>query len=949
MELTRIGFTVTYVILLCALAHGGSEGKEDELCTDGSVSSPFLNLHRKQAENVRKHSRKELTEKSNDVEDINLHPLEGSSDMKSILPTENNIHKTTKSLPPHTPAPISGKKLSSRFLLTKHSRSTLALKNNHHYYHRRHRTNLIAETPLYHISPLSPLSPRSSANSPSPGHSLVAPIRVSTPTISSTPSPTPVPVPSTPSPTPVHVPSTPSPTPVPVPVPSTPSPTPVHVPSTPSPTPVPVPVPSTPSPTPVPVPSTGIMYLPLPPGIFAQTPPPPRKSAPPSHITSVPITSPPSLNQDEKKKKAIILAASVSGIIVLIGLSLCYREAKTGKVERDESHLLILTSNDYSGGPPKIVRLGDTNTEESVSGVVINKGKNSSSGRNWSMKAGDNNNITVAETSTSEDIGLVTASSSGISAPPPPGPPPPPPPRPPALAFRPPPPPKSSHPPPAPPPKPMAGKNKAVPLGPLKQGSSSDGDAPKPKLKPFFWDKVNAKPDQSMVWHEINAGSFVFNEEMMESLFGCANQNKNERRKDSPSLDTSVHYIQIIDPKKAQNLSILLRALNVTTVEVVDALNEGNEIPVELIQTLLKMAPTQEEELKLRLFSGELSQLGPAERFLKVLVDIPFAFKRLESLMFMLILREESSSIKDSFETLEVACDKLRKSRLFLKLLEAVLKTGNRMNDGTYRGGAQAFRLDTLLKLSDVKGTDGKTTLLHFVVQEIIRSEGIRAVRTERASRSLSSIGTEDVDYENEESEEHYRSLGLQVVSSLNNELEDVKKAALIDGDALSTAVSKIGHSLVKSRDFLNNDLKNLEEESEFQICLEKFMEHAKEEVTLLVEEEKRIMGLVKSTADYFHGNAGKDEGLRLFLIVRDFLIILDKVCKEVKEATLKAMKASNKKETPSPSVSVPSSPDTRQRSPLQQQQSSDLHRRLFPAIAGRRVDYSSSDDDDDD
>lgn len=406
-------------------------------------------------------------------------------------------------------------------------------------------------------------------------------------------------------------------------------------------------------------------------------------------------------------------------------------------------------------------------------------------------------------------------------------------------------------------------------------------------------------------------------------------------------------------------------------------IESGNEIPVELIQTLLKMAPTQEEELKLRLFSGELSQLGPAERFLKVLVDIPFAFKRLESLMFMLILREEFSSIKESFETLEVitqtlykcilnldictlmltiiafyqwqvACDKLRKSRLFLKLLEAVLKTGNRMNDGTYRGGAQAFRLDTLSKLSDVKGTDGKTTLLHFMVQEIIRSEGIRAVRTERASRSLSSVGTVDADYENEESEEHYRSLGLQVVSSLNKELEDVKKAALIDGDALSKAVSKMGHSLVKSRDFLNNDLKDLEEESEFQICLEKFMEHAKGEVTLLVEEEKRIMGLVKSTADYFHGNAGKDEGLRLFLIVRDFLIILDKVCKEVKEATLKAMKASNKKETPSPSVSVPSSPDTRQQSPQPQQPSSDLHRRLFPAIAGRRVDYSSSDDDDD-
>lgn len=154
-----------------------------------------------------------------------------------------------------------------------------------------------------------------------------------------------------------------------------------------------------------------------------------------------------------------------------------------------------------------IVRLGDTNTEET--GVIINKGKSSSSGRKWSMKGRDDNNITLAETSTSEDVGQVTSTSSRIPAPPPPGPPPPPPPQPPVLAPRPPPPPKSSHPPPAPPPKPMAGKNIGIPLGPLKQGSSTEGDAPKPKLKPFFWDKVNAKPDQSMVWHEINAGSFV--------------------------------------------------------------------------------------------------------------------------------------------------------------------------------------------------------------------------------------------------------------------------------------------------------------------------------------------------------------------------------------------------------------------------------------------------------
>lgn len=83
-------------------------------------------------------------------------------------------------------------------------------------------------------------------------------------------------------------------------------------------------------------------------------------------------------------------------------------------------------------------------------------------------------------------------------------------------------------------------------------------------------------------------------------------------------------------------------------------MESGNELPGELLQTLLKMAPTADEELKLRVYTGEISQLGPAERFLKAMVDIPFAFKRMEALLFMCTLEEERTFLKESFETLEV-------------------------------------------------------------------------------------------------------------------------------------------------------------------------------------------------------------------------------------------------------------------------------------------------------
>ncbi|KAL0301844.1 UNVERIFIED_CONTAM: Formin-like protein 5 [Sesamum radiatum] len=351
------------------------------------------------------------------------------------------------------------------------------------------------------------------------------------------------------------------------------------------------------------------------------------------------------------------------------------------------------------------------------------------------------------------------------------------------------------------------------------------------------------------------------------------------------------------------------------------------------------MAPTTDEELKLRLYTGDLALLGPAERFLKVLVEIPFAFKRLEALLFVSTFQEDFSSLKEALATLEVASTELKNSRLFLKLLEAVLKTGNRMNDGTYRGGAMAFKLDTLLKLSDVKGTDGKTTLLHFVIHEIIKSEGLRAARRLKESRSMSSAKTEDfAEDASHELEEYHRSLGLQVVSGLSSELANVRKAAIFDNENLSEAVVKLNQSLVKIKQFFETDLKSIEGESEFHGNLSGFIHQSESDMIWLAEEEKRIMALVKKTGDYFHGKAGKDEGLHVFAIVRDFLLMLDKVCKDVKSSSALPSKTP-RKETVASSPSPPSQES-------QPESSLDMHRQLFPSMREQQMDDDFSSDD---
>ncbi|XP_072951434.1 formin-like protein 11 [Typha angustifolia] len=685
--------------------------------------------------------------------------------------------------------------------------------------------------------------------------------------------------------------------------------------------------------------SSGISLAPSPSSYF------PPKHVKPSQESVSPL---PSKKRDGSKRSVVIaIVLTLTGTSFIVALLFvcwyrcCRNKRLTVNSQKDDSPLLSFNLSDFSGSSRKSYSQGSPIDINKLGALPLkteaNQNDHVPSLKMTSIGA-PAIEIHPVTSNSSIELPTVESNSPAPNAPLPPpmippvpkAPAPPPPPLSQKPGPPPPPPPKSALPPRPPPAIPNSSKLRPPPGLNSVPGQGTDSNAQKTKLKPFFWDKVLANPDQSMVWDHVKSGSFQFSEEMIETLFGYNSNDKNKGNgKESAIKDPSPQLIKILDPKKSQNLAISLKALNVKVEDVCDAVMEGNELRPELLQILLKMAPTTDEELKLRLYSGDISQLGPAEQFLKVLIDIPYVYQRLDALLFMTLLPEEAASVKQSFSTLEMACKELRSSRLFLKLLEAVLKTGNRMNDGTFRGGAQAFKLDTLLKLADVKGTDGKTTLLHFVVQEIVRSEGVRAARnTKEQSGSISSMNSDDLtDDSAQETEDHYRKLGLRVVSSLGDELENVKKAAGLDADALASTVANLGHRIRKTKEFLNTSMKSMEEDSEFHHSLKGFVEQAEADVAYLIEEEKRVRSLVRSTVDYFHGTAGKDEGLRLFVIVRDFLAMLDKACREVRES-------------PKTIVKKPRNRQTSASSPL-----SDHRQHLFPAIRDRRVDNSSSDD----
>lgn len=241
-----------------------------------------------------------------------------------------------------------------------------------------------------------------------------------------------------------------------------------------------------------------------------------------------------------------------------------------------------------------------------------------------------------------------------------------------------------------------------------------------------------------------------------------------------------------------------------------------------------------------------------------------------------------SSDVLFARMVLQGACDDLKGSRLFLKLLEAVLQAGNRMNVGTNRGQARAFKLDTLLKLADVKGADGKTTLLHFVVQEMVRSEEDARTTSERAAEDEARKIARDETFRSKQ--------GLKVVSGLSGELGNVRKAAAMDFDVLHGYVSKLQAGLggVRSVLALEKQCAQLQAQGHhrFFARMRGFLEEAGAEIGRVRRDEERALGRVKEITVYFHGDAAREEAhpLRIFVVVRDFLSTLDRVCREVSQ-----------------------------------------------------------------
>ena len=109
--------------------------------------------------------------------------------------------------------------------------------------------------------------------------------------------------------------------------------------------------------------------------------------------------------------------------------------------------------------------------------------------------------------------------------------------------------------------------------------------------------------------------------------------------------------------------------------------------------------------------------MNQAEQFILVITKVDRLETRLETMIFRKKFKDEIADLVPDLRLVRKACNEVKNSPKFAKILEYILMMGNVMNAGTNNAGSYGFSLEFLTRLEDTKGvSDHSTTVLNFLV-----------------------------------------------------------------------------------------------------------------------------------------------------------------------------------------------------------------------------------------
>ncbi|XVE56883.1 hypothetical protein DITRI_Ditri04bG0046100 [Diplodiscus trichospermus] len=252
------------------------------------------------------------------------------------------------------------------------------------------------------------------------------------------------------------------------------------------------------------------------------------------------------------------------------------------------------------------------------------------------------------------------------------------------------------------------------------------GTAPRrSSLKPLHWSKVT-RAIQGSLWEELQrhgepqiAPEFDVSE--LETLFSAvvpkpadSGDKSGGRRKSVGSKPDKVH---LIDLRRANNTEIMLTKVKMPLSDMMAAVlaMDDTVLDVDQVENLIKFCPTKEEMELLKGYTGDKESLGKCEQYFLELMKVPRVESKLRVFSFKIQFGSQISEFKKSLNTVNSACDEVRNSLKLKEIMKKILYLGNTLNQGTARGSAIGFKLDSLLKLTDTRASNSKMTLMHYL------------------------------------------------------------------------------------------------------------------------------------------------------------------------------------------------------------------------------------------
>jgi hypothetical protein len=209
----------------------------------------------------------------------------------------------------------------------------------------------------------------------------------------------------------------------------------------------------------------------------------------------------------------------------------------------------------------------------------------------------------------------------------------------------------------------------------------------------------------------------------LEELFQ-KRQNNVTTKKAAGQEENCSDMAKLLDLTRANNIAISLKAFNDFTfrslAETINDVDPDCKIIDERVQFIPNLLPTAKEIQAIKKYKGEDDKLIPAELFFRQLVPIKRIDDKVKVLQAMSTFDEHVQEARAGFKTLQEVCGQIMNSEKLIQVLEMVLNIGNLMNAGTLNGGVEAFKFESLPKLSQTKSADGKTTILDYIVEAFI-------------------------------------------------------------------------------------------------------------------------------------------------------------------------------------------------------------------------------------